>query len=117
MRPIKFRGKTKEDKWVYGSLHIPTDPEDNCYYILEDNTDAAEVEVINSTIGQFTGLSTNYGQMIYENDVLRYRGHFYYVKYCKGSFIVSSLDEEENIPLYMISNYSKVIGVIYGKLI
>lgn len=63
-REIKFRGKTIDGLWEYGSLWI----EKGKYYI--NGTDNNWWEVIPETVGQFTGLYDKNGKEIYEGDIL-----------------------------------------------
>lgn len=77
MREILFRGKTKEGKWLVGSLVHQTmyygDPVDR-YHIIEggefDGDYYDSNTVIPETIGQFTGLvDINYNK-IFEGDIV-----------------------------------------------
>lgn len=96
MRPIKFRGYSAIRKeWLYGSLHVfegvrmPSSPRT---YIRagQHNKDWHRVEP--NTVGQFTGLSDQLGNDIYEGDIISLdfpngRSSFEYVTFIDGRFV------------------------------
>lgn len=68
MRAIKFRGKSVADGvWIFGSLYTPTAISDKSFIFDEDGN---IVEVIPSSVGQFTGLTDKKGKDIFEGDVV-----------------------------------------------
>lgn len=124
MRKIKFRGKTAENKWVYGFLCqydiIPEETyrESCCGYLEEQRC----YEVIHDSIGQFTGLKDKNGKEIYEGDIIKAKTCYY----GKEREIVYKVDFNSNIendsfgePLtmgYCLQGFSyEVIGNIYDN--
>lgn len=68
-REIKFRGKRIDNEtWEYGSLVILN----GRYFIFNDE---CRVEVVPSTVGQYTGLKDKNGREIYEGDIFQ-AGYF-----------------------------------------
>lgn len=116
-REIKFRGKSiNSGKWVYAILHgFGMDWFDEC--------------VIESSIGQFTGLYDRNGKEIYEGDILRsveYHNIVGYIMYDKeeGAFMFINIDELMNTELVnrchiterWLNEFPKeVIGNIYDN--
>ena len=65
-REIKFRGKRLDNEtWEYGSLVILN----GRYFIFNDE---CRVEVVPSTVGQYTGQTDRNGKEVYERDIVRF---------------------------------------------
>lgn len=86
-REIKFRGKTEDGKWIYGSLvqfYGKT-------YIWQNDTQIhvaqGMIPVQSDTVGQYIGWKDNKGKEIYEGDiVLDIDGKKYVLKHMDYGF-------------------------------
>ena len=93
MRIINFRCYDKiADGWCYGTgITKDADVKDR-YWLIFDDSSKTIIDDTN-TIGQFTGLFDKNGEMIYENDIIKFNQH----KKCTvGTFIAVVKFNKEN---------------------
>ena len=109
MRQIKFRGKSlKNKKWVYGDLMRNICATRIVRY-KETDTESVQradwdyIEVDDSTVGQFTGLTDCNGKEIYEGDIFTVNGKYpKLVEYREDrvAFCIANVDELDKKWIY-----------------
>ena len=133
MRDIKFRGQRQSDnEWIYGDLLQPTEL-CNIYEISDcESIDGSRYDVIEDTVGQYTGIKDENDIEIFEGDIIDFSydmfvGNFNtfvakgIVVFEEGAFYVQCLENErltkdESYLLYTINiDTIEVIGNIYDN--
>lgn len=100
MREIKFRAisECRGEGWVYGDLRHYARNSHTEKWTIYDPATGIETDIVEDTIGQFTGMVDYVGSKVFEGDILRlhidgnefvgsveynnYYGHF---AFCQGS--------------------------------
>lgn len=119
MRKIEFKGKDKNNNWVYGDLiHY----DNNDYRILpqnERNWDILELgfEVIPETVGQYTGVKDKKGVEIYEGDIflLGDKTILHVVEWIDSGFKGRQISNKSTVGLEYWQDRIEIIGNIHDN--
>jgi uncharacterized phage protein (TIGR01671 family) len=104
MRTIKFRGLRVDGKgWAYGDLQRICDTRKGGTWV-KIYVDSLDVEdsgeyytVVNSTVGQFTGLLDKNGKELFEDDVAKYYNRIGVIVYSPDRAGYCLFSKEDNI--------------------
>ena len=127
MREIKFRAKVKYNRnhyfvyfageWVFGHYH----QNENGEHLIFDNYE--DVEIDETTLGQYTGLKDKNGKEIYEGDTIKYQDRDYSEVFGQGDVYYDGDDcmfkiRCNNVILFfmnLLGEELEVIGNIHDK--
>jgi len=127
MRDIKFRAKVKYNRnhyfvyfageWVFGHYH----QNENGEHLIFDNYE--DVEIDETTLGQYTGLKDKNGKEIYEGDTIKYQDRDYSEVFGQGDVYYDGDDcmfkiRCNNVILFfmnLLGEELEVIGNIHDK--
>ena len=92
---VKFRGKTRAGKWLYGSLinNIFSDSKTKKAMTYIIDPDYIEDAVIPETVGQWTGLKDIDGKEVYDGDIIKSN---IYPFYCEKKLNYVGIVEYDN---------------------
>ena len=120
-REIKFRGKTKDGRWVQGvpikngfgkltficfaTSDLLSCPMEQIYKFC--------VEVVPETVTQYTGLYDSTATEFCEGDILEDDGEYWEVEFYDGAFWVVAIGGTAVAELLIDNDYMDLVGNIY----
>lgn len=136
MREVKFRGKQENGQWVYGDNFALCH---DCYIrtkIKDEFNPSQWVKVDYKTVGQYTGIKDQFGQEIYEKDIVldyaviqegdpwnigKEEPAVYIVEFLNGSFMLIPLGDNNvsyaPAPIHIedLSEDAEILGNYYDN--
>ncbi len=123
MRAYKYRGKTVDNKWLFGSLVTTTIGNTKTWIVVSARGNGGWFNVIQrnyvkpDTVGQFTGQYDKNGKMIFEGDIVSIGDLMYHVifKYSQWKFHIMTNNAYCDPYFYSHADICEVIGNIHDN--
>ena len=113
MRNILFRGKRLDNgEWEYGFIVKMF----GAYHIIDKDDENTAYEVIQETVGQYTGLNDKNGKRIFEGDILCFDETVFVCYWDGGNIEFGLRNNEESIGMAYVAVYdAEIIGNVHDN--